>query len=102
MPRRVSAALGLDWKTHGKIKIPRWRARKSAVKLGYRPSVIQLDIDPDDQVAIAERCREEWAKMETWLRAEHRPVPLFDGTLGSLIETYASDPEIQHAAGLRR
>ena len=31
--------------------------------------------------------------MEAWLRAEHRPVVIFDGTLGSLIDIYASDPE---------
>jgi hypothetical protein len=31
--------------------------------------------------------------MEAWLRAEHRPIAIFDGTLGSLIYIYASDPE---------
>jgi hypothetical protein len=93
MPRKLSEAPGLEWKTQGKIRVPRWRARKNAVKLGYRPSVIRLDIDPDEHIAIAQRCREEWAKMEAWLRAEHRPVAIFDGTLGSLIDIYASDPE---------
>jgi hypothetical protein len=57
-----------------------------------RPS-LRLDLDPDDHAAIAERCREEWAKMEAWLQAEHRPASVFDGTLGSLIDIYASDPE---------
>jgi hypothetical protein len=93
MPRKLSEAPGLDWKTQGGIRVPRWRARKNAVKLGYRPSVIRLDLDPGDHAAIAKRCREEWAKMEAWLRAEHRPASVFDGTFGSLIDTYASDPE---------
>lgn len=93
MPRKLSEAPGLDWKTQGKVRVPRWRARKNAVKLRYRASVIRLDIDPEERAAIAERCREEWPKMEAWLRAEHRPASIFDGTLGSLIDIYASDPE---------
>jgi len=60
---------------------------KKAVTLGYRPSVIQLDIDPNDHAALAERCRAEWAKMEVWL-ANERPAPVFDGTLASLIDLY--------------
>jgi hypothetical protein len=48
MSREPGEAPGLDWKKRPKdgVRIPRWRARKKAVALGYRPSVIQLDIDP--------------------------------------------------------
>ena len=56
------------------------------------PSVIQLDIDPNDHAAIAARCRAEWTKMETWL-ANERPAPVFDGTLASLIDLYSGDGE---------
>jgi hypothetical protein len=72
--------------------IPRWRARKNAVALGYRPSVIQLNIDPADHAALTQRCRAEWAKMEAWL-ANERPAPVFDGTLASLIDRYSRDEE---------
>ena len=91
MSREPGAAPGLEWKRRAKdgARIPRWRARKKAVALGYRPSVIQLKIDANDHAAIAERCREEWGKMEAWL-ADERPAPVFDGTLASLIDLYLS------------
>jgi hypothetical protein len=91
MARELSDAPGFEWKKErsGMI-VPRWRARKKAVALGYRPSLIRLDIDPNDHTAIAERCREEWAKMEAWL-ANEQSEPRFDGTIGSLIDIYASD-----------
>jgi hypothetical protein len=66
-------------------RIPCWRTRKKAVALGYRQSVTQLMIDANDHAAIAERCREEWAKVEAWLINE-RPAPVFDATIGSLID----------------
>jgi hypothetical protein len=62
------------------------------VALGYRPSVVQLDIDPDDHARLAARCRTEWAEMEAWL-ANERPAPVFDGTLASLIDLYLTDEE---------
>jgi len=91
MARERSDAPGFEWKKErsGMI-VPRWRARKKAVALGYRPAIIRLYIDPNDHAAIAERCREEWAKMEAWL-ANERSEPRFDGTIGSLIDIYASD-----------
>ena len=94
MSREPGEAPGLDWKKRAKdgARIPRWRARKRAVALGYRPSVIQLDVDPNNHIAIAERCRAEWAKMEEWL-ADERPKPVFDGTVASLIDLYSSDQE---------
>ena len=50
MSREPGEAPGLEWKKRSKdgARIPRWRARKKAVALGYRPSVIQLYIDPND------------------------------------------------------
>ena len=88
MARERSDAPGFEWKKErsGMI-VPRWRARKKAVALGYRPAIIQLDIDPNDHAAIAERCREEWAKMEAWIANEHSE-PRFDGTFGSMIDIY--------------
>jgi len=92
MSREPSDAPGLEWKKRAKdgARIPRWRARKKAVALGYRPSVFQLKIDPNDHAAIAEQCREEWAKMEAWL-ANERPAPVFNGTLAGLIDLYLGD-----------
>jgi hypothetical protein len=94
MSRDPSDAPGLEWKKRHKDggKIPRWRARRKAVALGYRPSVIQLAIDPNDHAALAERCRAEWTRMELWL-ANERPAPLFDGTLASLIDLYSTDED---------
>ena len=94
MSREPGEAPGLDWKKRPKdgVRIPRWRARKKAVALGFRPSVLQLDIDPNDHAALAQRCRAEWAKMEAWLVNE-RPMPVFDGTLASLINLYSGDGE---------
>src|SRR5437868_11320019 len=94
MSREPGAAPGLEWKKRPKdgARLPRWRARKKAVTLGYRPSVIQLNVDPQDHTALAERCRAEWTKMETWL-ANERPAPVFDGTLASLIDLYLGDED---------
>src|SRR5215469_6263078 len=94
MSRDPGEAPGLEWKRRPKdgAMIPRWRARKKAVALGYRPSVIQLDIDPNDHAALTQRCRTEWAKMEAWL-ANERPALVFDGTLASLIDRYSRDGE---------
>jgi hypothetical protein len=94
MAREPGDAPGLEWKKRPKdgAGIPRWRARKKAVALGYRPSVFQLDIDPNDYAAIAERCRAQWTKMEAWL-ANERPAPIFDGTLASLIDLYLGDED---------
>src|SRR3954470_14680352 len=94
MSREPGEAPGLEWKRRPKdgVKIPRWRARKKAVALGYRPSVIQLDIEPNDHAALSERCRAEWTKMEAWL-ANERPAPVFNGTLASLIDLYLADEE---------
>ena len=76
MSREPGEAPGLEWKRRPKdgAMIPRWRARKKAVALGYRPSVIQLDIDPNDHAALTQRCRTEWAKMEAWLANERVAV----------------------------
>jgi len=92
MSREPGSTPGLEWKRRARdgARIPRWRARKKAVALGYRPSVIELKVDPHDHAALAERCREEWAKMEAWL-ANERPAPAFNGTLASLIDLYAGD-----------
>src|SRR5215831_17421829 len=90
MAREHSDAPGLEWKKLGSGRVvPRWRARRKAVELGYRPSTIRLNMDPNDHTAIAERCRKEWAEMEAWLTNEHSE-PRFDGTIGSLIDIYAS------------
>ena len=53
MSREPGEAPGLEWKRRPKdgAMIPRWRARKKAVALGYRPSVIQLDIEPNNHAA---------------------------------------------------
>ena len=91
MAREPGDAPGFEWKKERSgIIVPRWRAPKKAVALGYRPSHLRLYIDPNDHAAIAERCREEWAKMEAWL-ANGQSVPRFDGTIESLIDIYASD-----------
>jgi len=92
MSREPGDAPGLEWKKRPKdgVRLPRWRARKKAVALGYRPSVIQLNVDSNDHAAITERCRAEWTRMEAWL-ANERPERVFDGTIASLIDIYLND-----------
>lgn len=93
MARPLGEAPGLHWKLRDGRRIPRWEARRSAVKSGYRPAVIQLDISPEDFEAIKLRCRAEQARMEAWLAAEIRKPPVYVGTIESLIELYATDAE---------
>jgi hypothetical protein len=56
------------------LSSPRRDKLSGAPRPANRPSwrVIQLDIDPNDHAAIAERCRAEWTKMEAWLANERR------------------------------
>jgi hypothetical protein len=91
MPRGPGETPGLDWKKRGDRRIPRWRARRSAVQLGYRPAHVVLAADPDDLDTIAALCRAEQERLEAWLRGLSAP-PMFDGTLGSLIRLYQTDP----------
>jgi hypothetical protein len=93
MARRLGDAPGLEWKRVRDRRTPRWRARKSAVKLGYRPSVVNLAADPNDTEAIAALCHVEQQRMEAWLRDEKPASAVFNGTLGSLIQLYATDPD---------
>lgn len=93
MPRKPGDAPGLDWKVTSTGRVPRWRARRAAVRLGYRPAVVQLDTDPADLAHIASLCRIEQARMEAWLASDGHPPPVFDGTIASLIGLYATDEE---------
>jgi len=93
MPRSPSDTPGLEIAVRNGRRIPRWRARKEAVKLGFKPSTQRLNIDPDNLDELGKKCRELWAEMEAWLDTQPRTdVPTWDGTIGCLIETYKVDP----------
>lgn len=83
----------LEWNRVGGKIIPRWRARRSAIRAGYQPTTVYLDPAMSHE-ELAERCRALQAHMEAWLAAGNkRGAAVFDGTLGSLLEMYASDED---------
>jgi hypothetical protein len=74
-----------------------WYAAKRAVKKGYFPKTVRLHGDLTsfkDVQAMFQRCNVLWSEMTDWMatgESDRRPV--YDGTVGSLIRCYQTDPE---------
>lgn len=86
-----------------------WVPSDHAVARGYLPRTIRLyfnlhlDIEtdrivvngePDELKRLCATCEQHWAQMRAWLGSpEMQSMPVFDGTFGSLIRCYQTDPE---------
>ncbi|MGX9443934.1 hypothetical protein ACWX0K_15330 [Nitrobacteraceae bacterium UC4446_H13] len=74
-----------------------WYAAKRAVKKGFHPSTVRLHGNLSsygDVKAMFDRCNALWSEMLDWIAAgENDRRPVYDGTVGSLIKCYQTDPE---------
>jgi integrase len=85
---RKAKAPGLTW-PRGK---PIWRASRAAVKAGFAPKWVNLSYFTNDETALVARCRRLTAEMHDWLSGRRGCDPVFDGTIGSLIRFYQTEP----------
>src|SRR5262245_49258490 len=73
---------------------PFWRATKGAVKAGYPTKNVNLIKIAADPELIRKRCLRLQREMEDWLsNGGTRRAAIFDGTFGSLLEIYQTDPK---------
>ena len=94
---RKAQAPGLRW--HPKTGKPIWRASRAAIKAGYPVKNVPLGVFACDPTVLEARCHRLQAEMNDWLagrRGRHDPV--FDGTIGSLINFYQIDRESPYHA----
>jgi hypothetical protein len=74
-----------------------WVADPDAVRGGFTPKSVRLhyDLRNREQVEqLSARCRGLWNEMLQWLEEpERKRVTVYDGSLGSLIRLYQTDPE---------
>jgi hypothetical protein len=70
-----------------------WRASKAAVKGGYPVKTVNLSELADNAILLRQRCIKLQREMLEWMSDGRRHEPRFDGTFGSLLSVYQSDPE---------
>jgi hypothetical protein len=77
---------------------PFWRAAKNAVKAGYPVKNVNLSNLAGDSRLLRERCVRLQREMEDWLtNGGKRRGVAFDGTFGSLLDIYQTDPKSTYA-----
>jgi hypothetical protein len=81
-------APGLTW-PRGK---PIWRASRPAIKAGFTPKWVNLACFANDESALFARCQRLTAEMHDWLSGRRGHGPAFDGTIGSLVRFYETEP----------
>ena len=81
---------GLRFDRNGR---PMWRATKAAVRAGYPVKTVNLSELSDNAILLRQRCIKLQREMLEWLSDGQRHAPRFDGTFGSLLAVYRTDPE---------
>ena len=84
----MEKAPGLIWRS-GK---PIWRASRPAIKAGFKPAWVNLSYFANDEAALVARCYRLTAEANEWLSGRHGHTPVFDGTVGSLINFWQVEP----------
>jgi hypothetical protein len=89
---RVKAP-GLKWRPRQTGEpVPYWIASDTAVKAGYVPKSVRLTGFANDADLVS-RCNRFQAEMLLWLSGQRNTSLRFDGTFGSLLRIYQTDPE---------
>ena len=85
---------GLKWRDrrHG-APVPYWFANRKAVKAGYPVKSANLSEFADRPRELEARCERLETEMRLWLTGAPPVKPEFNGTFGSLITIYETDPE---------
>ena len=93
---RKAKVPGLRW--HPKSGKPIWRASKAAIKAGYPIKNVPLAGFAYDTTVLEARCYRLQAEMNDWLAGRRALKPVFDGTVGHLINFYQTDKESPYHA----
>src|SRR5580698_3404209 len=93
----IADAPGLIWKPRKEGWVAYWQARSEIVKTGFSPSTVRLweGMEPSetDRMHLAAQCQRLQADMVLWSKGQTASRPaVFDGTLGSLINCYQTNP----------
>jgi integrase len=86
--RGKTKAPGLIWR-NGK---PIWRASRPAIKAGFKPAWVNLSYFANDEAALVARCYRLTAEANEWITGRRGRTPVFDGTIGSLINFWQVEP----------
>ena len=81
-------APGLTWRNSKPI----WRASRAAIKAGFRPAWVNLSYFVNSEAALIARCHRLTAEANEWLSGRRGRTPVFDGTIGSLINFWRTEP----------
>jgi integrase len=86
--RGKTKAPGLIWRNDKPI----WRASRPAIKAGFKPAWVNLSYFANDEAALVARCYRLTAEANEWITGRRDRTPLFDGTIGSLINFWQVEP----------
>lgn len=98
MSERRLPTPGLKWRRR-KAGPPAayWIAPTEMVRKGFTPKSVPIHYDATDphfMIGISDRCRALTSQMREFAaQPDNRPALRFDGTIGSLVDIYISDPE---------
>src|ERR1700741_432772 len=89
METKKITAPGLTWR---RGKTPIWRAPRAAIKAGFRPAWANLCYFANDEAALIARCHRLTAEARELLSGRRGRTPVFDGTIGSLLNFWQVEP----------
>jgi integrase len=72
--------------------VPIWRASRAAIKAGFPTKRVNLTFYADNEAALIARCHRLTAEQNEWLSGRRGRDPVFNGTIGSAIKFWQSDP----------
>jgi hypothetical protein len=78
--------------------VPIWRATRAAIEAGFPTKRANLKFLVENEAALIARCHRLTAEMNEWLSGRRGRDPLFDGTIGSAINLWQSDPTSPYQA----
>ena len=103
-PPRIPDAPGLTWKPRKNGWEARWHARTDLIRRGYalKSEALWSGTEPNvsQRAWIADQCRRYQDDMLAWARGPNVPhmSVIYDGSLGSLIGCYKTDPDSTYHA----
>lgn len=106
-PVKVRSAPGLVWKKRrNEAWEARWQARTDLVERGFVPKSVKLwtgagEPDVTEWDRIADVCTELQQEMIAWGRGGVPAGGVYDGTIGSLMMAYKTDPDSPYRSKIR-
>jgi hypothetical protein len=84
----------LKWrKRRNAAPVPYWFASRKALKQGYPLKSANLAEHAHDPIMLLQRCDRLELEQRLWLDGAPRVKPSYNGTFGSLLKVYETDPE---------